>query len=286
MELVQTVTSDRMRLDGAWQLARGEATNAAILLHGVGGNFYSSGLLSHLSNSLHQQGWSVLRANTRGHDLVSLAQIGDRFRWEGAAFETVSRCVRDIAAWLEFVRDRGVSCPVVVGHSLGALKAVYAAAHDPSASPRAIVALSPPRLSYSAFMEGPERESFSETIHRAQQAVRQGRATELLTVKTPFPLLISAGSYLDKYGPDENYNIERFAASVRCPVLYVYGEIELATGGPPFANIVQSLQGLPHQGPPPEFATVPGADHFYTNRYCQVSSVVTTWVTSRMKDRT
>ena len=277
-QLVQTETSDRLRLDGAWQFA-GDGSPAALLLHGVGGNFYGSSLLASLAGVLRDRGWSVLRANTRGHDLVSLAEVNGRYRWEGAAFETVARCVRDVAAWLAFLREHRPARTAVIGHSLGALKAVYAAAHDPSATPDAIVALSPPRLSYAAFANGPERDAFLKTIDQARDAMRRGRATELLTVRTPFPLLISAGAYLDKYGPDENYNLERFAGQVRCPVLYVYGQHELESGGTPFAGIIEAIQRLPHTGPPPQFITVDGADHFYTDRHDEVTRAVIQWLT-------
>ncbi len=284
MELVHTITSDKLKLDGAWYPGPDSNTTAILLLHGVGGNFYSSSLLDRFAAALTQLDLSVLRANTRGHDLVSLAQVNGRFRWEGAAFETVSRCTRDIAAWLAFLREHNLRRLIVLGHSLGALKAIYAAADDPAATPDAIVALSPPRLSYAAFMNGPEREIFSQTIERARKLVQQGQMTDLMTVKTPFPLLITASAYLDKYGPQENYNIERFAARVRCSTLYVYGQLELETGGTAFADIIESLEQLPHVAAQPDFATIPGADHFYTERHGEVVAEVLQWLSRHILD--
>lgn len=280
MQLVHATTSDQLRLDGAFLPPDSANAPVVVMLHGVGGNFYGSSLMDHFASPLREQGMGILRANTRGHDLVSLAQVGQRFRWEGAAFETVGRCTRDIAAWLGFLRERGYPHHIVWGHSLGALKAIYAAAHEPSAVPDAIVALSPPRLSYAAFMHGPERKEFEKTIERARDLIRQAKHSELLTVRTPFPLLISAAAYLDKYGPDEHYNIERFAALVRCPTLYVYGQTELQSGSTAFQGIVESLQSLNYVGPPPVFRVVEGADHFYRDRYAEAASTVLDWLTS------
>ena len=50
--------------------------------------------------------------------------------------------------------------------------------------------------------------------------VKAGQGDELFTSKFPFPLLITAAGYIDKYGPAERYNLLKFAADLAlpCPV--------------------------------------------------------------------
>ena len=62
----------------------------------------------------------------------------------GAAFETVDDCRHDIAAWLDWMRTNVGPDVMLLGHSLGAVKCLYAAAHDPQAAPvRLIVQVEP-----------------------------------------------------------------------------------------------------------------------------------------------
>src|SRR5947209_11384274 len=75
-DLVQTTTRDGVRLDGVYQAPAARASlpvDAFVLVHGTGGNFYSSTLLDALAAMLLDQGVGALRVNTRGHDLISTA---------------------------------------------------------------------------------------------------------------------------------------------------------------------------------------------------------------------
>ena len=280
MELVHTTTSDQLRLDGLWQAPTSGSDQAVLLLHGVGGTFYGTSLLSSIGQRLLESGYGVLRANTRGHDVVSLAQVQDRFRFEGAAFEQLSRCPRDIAAWLALMSERGVKKSIVIGHSLGALKAVYAAAHDPAASPDILISLSPPQLSYTKLMNGPERESFAKTMEQAQQHVQQARYSELMQVKTPVPMIITAATYVDKYGPEEHYNFANFAHLVNCPSYYIYGELELTDKNAAFSAALSTLKSLPFKTNTPDFEIISGANHFYHDRFDEVTQAVLEWLSA------
>ena len=129
VELVKAWTEDRLLLDGSWRLATRDdaslAADAVLCLHGVGGNFYGSRLFQTLSDRFFAKGVSVLRVNTRGHDGIALAATTIGARQVGAAYELIHECQYDIAAWLDFLADRGMKRVVVLGHSLGAIKAVF-----------------------------------------------------------------------------------------------------------------------------------------------------------------
>ena len=161
----------------------------------------------------------MLSVNTRGHDSVFGASLGNIRRRFGAAYEIVDDCRLDIAAWIEFLASRGHERIVLIGHSLGAIKAVYGRRTRRWPQVAAVVAASPPRLVVLRLHELPKRAArFGSRCSTAEQMVAEaGRGDELFTSKFPFPLLITASGYIDKYGPAERYNILKFAADLTCP---------------------------------------------------------------------
>src|SRR5436309_506765 len=131
VELVQVRTADGVRLDGALSTPKhvdSERTlpvDAILAVHGTGSNFYSGALLEGLLPKFLADGLAVLRVNTRGHDVVSMAATLQGARRVGSSLEKVDDCNHDLVAWTEFLVARGYSSIGLVGHSLGAIKAVY-----------------------------------------------------------------------------------------------------------------------------------------------------------------
>ena len=160
VDLVETTTRDGVRLDGIFHATPSAASPALgvdglCLVHGTGGNFYSSTLFQALADRLLQRGCAVLRVNTRGHDLMSSATTAQGGRRQGAAYEVVDDCRQDLAAWLDHLRRRVGPRVGLLGHSLGAVKCLYALAHE-SLPATCVIAVSPPRLSNSWFCSSPE----------------------------------------------------------------------------------------------------------------------------------
>ena len=110
-EIVHTITSDFVRLHGFYRESKETlvtnsetgAISAAILTHGLGGNFYSSRLLFHLAQVLESIGIHVVIANTRGHDMINSSTWAGKTRSVGAAFEDVADSKMDISAWADFL---------------------------------------------------------------------------------------------------------------------------------------------------------------------------------------
>jgi len=281
VELVRTVTRDGLRLDGALSRESGvknrESASAAILLHGVASNFYTSSTFEPLIARLNELSIAALSVNTRGHDLVFGASLGNVRRRLGASYETVDDCRLDIPAWIEFLKSRGHGRVLLIGHSLGAVKAVYTAAQERFAEVAAVVAVSPPRLSYSAFMSAAESNQFWESMNTAQQMAKAGKGDELFTSTFPFPLLVTAAAYIDKYGPAARYNILKFAGDLPCPALFTYGSKELTSGGIPFAGVPDALNSLPGEERR-SIEVIDGADHVYTGTADKLANVVATWL--------
>ncbi|QDU27418.1 Alpha/beta hydrolase family protein [Anatilimnocola aggregata] len=283
VELVRTTTADGLRLDGALHASDDGNVRkkpAVLVLHGVGGNFYSSSTFEPLLPKLHAAGYPTLTVNTRGHDSVFGAQLGNIRRRLGAAYEIVDECRADIAAWIKLLVSRGHQRVILLGHSLGAIKAVYAQAHDRHASVAAVLAVSPPRLSFTAFNNAAESSVFFESMSIARELVKEGSDDELFDARFPFPLLITAASYIDKYGPAERYNILEFTQLLRCPTLFTYGSKELAQGGIAFAGLPEAINKIPAHAAR-DVITIPDADHFYTGVQKLLADRVGEWLTQQ-----
>jgi alpha-beta hydrolase superfamily lysophospholipase len=280
VDLVQTTTADGIRLDGIFQApaqarAAGRAVDAWCLVHGTGGNFYSSTLLEACAERLLELGCSVLRVNTRGHDGISTAAVTGRGGVRlGAAYEVVDDCRRDLAAWALWLRQRAGTRIGLLGHSLGAVKCLYASAQQPDLATR-VVALSPPRLSYSWFCSSPESKQFLENYQEAQRLVQDGQPHALLEVRLPLPFVIAAAGYVEKYGPEERYNYLRFLSAVRCPVLVTLGSVE-AQNNMAFRGAAEALGEVRHGQLAVEI--IAGADHFYTGTRPELLARMEAWL--------
>jgi pimeloyl-ACP methyl ester carboxylesterase len=284
VELVRTTTSDGHRLDGSLLSAAPESNprldvDAFLFLHGVGGNFYAGNMFDHLARTLSQHGAAVLRVNTRGHDSISICWTSTGPLRHGAAYEVVDHCRYDVNTWITFLQSRGYSRIAVLGHSLGAIKAIYCAAQENNPATRCVVACSPPRLSYAAFMNSESQPKFFESLSTAREFVDKGQPEALFQAKFPFPILITAAGYLDKYGPDERYNILRYVGQVTCPMQIVYGQQELDRGGVAFAGLPDELRSRQRPDQQLQITTIAGADHVYTGLYDQLTAAILTWLT-------
>jgi pimeloyl-ACP methyl ester carboxylesterase len=155
-----------------------------------------------------------------------------------------------------------------LGHSLGAVKCVYALAHEPALSAAAlglakVILLSPPRLSYEWFCSSAKREAFLATHHQAEALVQQGRPDALLEATVPLPMAISAAGFLDKYGPQERYDFRTLLPSIRVPALFLFGSVEVENNVA-FQESPALVEARRGRQPNLSLALIPGGDHFYT----------------------
>src|SRR5207302_3286333 len=135
--------------------------------------------------------------NRRGHDGISTAVTNRGGRRQGAAYEVADECRHDLRAWLDWLRQQAGPRVGLLGHSFGAVKCLYALAHEPDLAAACVVALSPPRLSYSTFCAGPHGPAFLETYQGAEALMRQGQPTALLDIAQPLAYVISAAGYVE-----------------------------------------------------------------------------------------
>lgn len=239
--------------------------SALVLVHGTGSHFYSGGVLERFSRQAQVAGLTVLRINTRGHDVVTRLAGRQGAVWGGAAYETISDCRQDLAAWIAFLNERGHSRIGLVGHSMGAVKAIYAQAHDRHPAVGCVIGISPPRFCHERFLSHPACGPFREDLQKAQAFVAQGQGHQLMSVHQPLPLLLTAEGFLAKYGPHDEYDFVKHLPNIHCPSLILVGSESVRTS-PAFGGIPDDLRQLladhPHQ--PLTFELIEGADTVYS----------------------
>jgi dienelactone hydrolase len=282
VELVQVRTADGVRLDGALstpkhiEAGRKPPVDALLAVHGTGSNFYSSGLFEGLLPKLLADGLTVLRANTRGHDVVSMAATLQGSRRLGSSLERVDDCTHDLVAWTEFLVSRGHSSIGLVGHSLGAIKAVYTMTHTPHPAVKRLIAISPPRLSHKYYLASENREEFLAHLRQAEQLVAAGQGETLMNIQTPLPFLVSATSFIDKYGPAEKYNFLRYLDRLKVSALFTFGGIELEDVN--FRGLPEAIIAAASPTQNIQVVTIAGANHVYTGQIEELAYKIRSWL--------
>ena len=286
-EIVSVTTQDTLRLHGLY-CPSGEpqrappqrgSVDAAVLLHGLAGNFYSSRLLTYFAEIMRRLGIDVVLVNTRGHDMINTSTWAGRARSVGAALENIDECRLDVNAWVDFLIEKGAGNVLLFGHSLGAIKALYVQAHQPHPKVRSIIGLSATRLSYQKLINLPRGDLFRETLQRCENLIAKDRGEDPIEVPFPFPTWMTPRCYLEKYGPGDRFNWMSFVDRIDIPTLLTFGEKELREN-PAFVGMEAELAQLKQNWNSLTIETVADADHFYTSKFDELADLITRWLTS------
>ncbi len=111
--------------------------------------------------------------------------------------------------------------------------------------------------------------------------MRHGRSRELIEILFPLAYAISAEGYLDKYGPEERYDILKLIPRVTYPMVMTYGTTELPTSAA-FRGMPDAIAELPGSERR-QMMVVAGADHFYSGMYAELWSRVETGLRQQAK---
>lgn len=260
--LQRVETADGCLLDGSYRALKAAASNGLLsrafggeadflLVHGTGSNFYHTGVLETFSAQASASAGGAWRINTRGHDGIVSIPGRRGSRPGGATHEVISECVHDLEAWTQraAVNGRGV---VLVGHSMGAVKSIYYAATKHPSAVVAVIAINPPRFCHAMWMRHPRADAFRASWNEARARDAAGQGDSFLSVTQPVPFLATAGGFLAKYGPSDEYDIARLLPQTKCPVLVLVGT-KSAAASPAFDGLVETLEGI---SPRPENLTV------------------------------
>lgn len=283
LELIRTKTADGVILDGSLQRPDGSATSSKntvwLLVHGTGSNFYSSGVLQVFAEQLVRGGQSVARINTRGHDIISALPGVRPPRFGGAAFESIADCVHDLRTWVDELVRRDFSRVVLVGHSMGGVKAIFSQAHDPHPNVAAVIGVSPPRFCHAEWQSSPKAQAFRDHFRRATELFESGRGDELMLVQQPLPLWLTAAGFLAKYGPHDDYDFVSLLPRLTCPALLIVGTESVATS-PAFESTPAAVRQLQSTVPQLHLQLIDGANTGYSGHLDAPGRLALDWFAS------
>lgn len=275
MQIHSIQTADGVALQLAYFEPRNVDAPVVICTHGVANSFTHTPLWN-VAQRLHAMGWGVAVLNNRGHDWVSMNPL-DR-RWIGAAYERIEDSALDFEAGMQWLRRRGHRAIVISGHSLGGLKAAYTQAFFPTGEVVALAMFSSPRLPDDKVWDWPAHEKI---LARCRGLVAEGKGEELMHVDMPTNTpalrgLMSAQTYLNKYGPEAATTTLRFAERIRVPVFLLAGSEER-----PQLSFSIELEPALINAPGVTRVTIEGADHMYGGCHDAVAQEFAAWLNRR-----
>ena len=218
-----------------------------------------------LGRELQRAGYTVVAGNNRGTALATplLQRSGPRVLG-GSWFDSLEDAPKDIGAWIAVAAGGGATRIVLLGHSLGAIKAILYAS-QPHAPLAGLVLASPP---FRAFARPPE----AETLARARRAVDAGRPQELIELANPLTFgRTSAATLLSRAAVGDPASR---LGQVGVPVLGIYGTEESDTGGQEDLDRMRQLVAGSFTG-----AMIAGADHMYTGHEAGAAAIIGGWIT-------
>lgn len=295
-----TVCPDGVELMGlaTATLASGDAGVVLAYIPGQYDNGYQFRRGQALLGAASDAGMACLLANTRGQDSFcrlrkhSDGEIGEDYEWVqlGSTFERVGEAGYDLDAWLAFIADLAPRARIVlVGHSHGALKiANHLLASGGAERPTlaGAVLLSPSDdIGCQRDLLG---DRYEEALRWASQRVESGDGRALMpgwAYEDP----ISAGTYLEAYGPDsplrtfafhrpEEATIAAPEAIWPQPTLAVFGSDDIATGPVSSEEAIATMTRWFSGGGRLDAMVVAGAEHEYRGYEDRVARAVTDWI--------
>ena len=108
-----------------------------------------------------------------------------------------------------------------------------------------------------------EAEAFRADYAQALKFIEQGEPERLMAVTQPLPFVATAQGFVEKYGPEDHYDLLRYLPQVPCRTLVIIGTRSPASSIA-FAGLPEASRELAAQKPRIELALVEGANTNYT----------------------
>lgn len=303
LELVQLLSTDKLKLPGLLYVPDKQTKKVAIWLHGMGDTsvFYSSKRTNALGQALTDEGIAFLAFNNRGaHEKKTLSIANSEERFQGGSnYEIISDCIKDIDGAVAFLNSKKYTEFYLIGHSSGANKiCVYNqhAAHNPFSK----FVLAGPGDDNGLFYQELGDTKFTATLAEAKDLKKSGKGLEVMSEASgmaPF----SAQSTYDIMNPNGDYNCfpyyeatsKRLGSKtlfeayrkIRIPTLTVYGENDeyVHTAGSVSEALIL-LEDNTHESIVDDcgFMTIEGTDHGFHDAEDNFAQSVAAWLGGRV----
>ena len=267
-ELVAFPAPGRRRtrmLDGFYRPAPAQNAPLVLFVHGMGSNFYRSGLKKAFLEAAPALRLAILSFNNRGAE-------------RGTEDEKFRTCLADLDAAAAYARRRGHRKLVLVGHSTGCQKIAYWQAKRRHPAVAGLVLLAPADDYATTRRDFGKR--FEHKVAWAKRMVAAGKGdAQVAGLYERF----TAARFLSLADPRRaEANVFRYAGPltqfrrVKCPVLAVFGDQEEFAAIPP-ADMLAILRDKTRSRRFEDWL-IPGADHGFHGLESELAEAVCRWV--------
>ncbi len=291
VELTQITTDDGYIHQGMYAASTRPSKTALLWIHGLSSTFYSNVPLQNtLIRACRRAGFGYASFNTRGHNVVTGIKIVDlsskrgyKYGNGGAAYEKFTDCIHDISAGVDFLRSKGYTNIILVGHSTGANKASYFGSlvtHTPSVQGIALLSPISDRLSINAPI-------WVLPVMKVLSAIGLGNTlipgiSFLMMTPNRIISLLTPASAEDQFtygGPEP---ILDAYAHIHYPVCVMLGEND-EHADRPIADMRVIFDRHAPKVKNYRSQVIDGADHAFTSHEKHVVSALISWVTTILK---
>lgn len=298
-ELIQLLSTDKLKLPGLLFSPEKPTKKVAIWLHGAGDAsvFYSPTRTNALAKALTSHGISLLAFNNRGaHESKKLSYSDSDEAYQGGThYELITDCVKDIDGTVQFLKDKKYTEFYLMGHSTGANKICVYNQHS-NKNPFSKYVFAGPGDDSGLFYAELGEALFTKTLARAKELKKSGNGLVIMPEDSgmhPF----SAQSAYDIMNPNGDYNTFPFYEvatkrlgtkalfeayrKIRIPILTVYGENdEFAYTAGTVSDALIMLEDNTHESIVNDcgFLTIPNTDHGFHGAEDTFAKAVADWL--------
>jgi pimeloyl-ACP methyl ester carboxylesterase len=179
-KLLQISTQDGLYLHGYYLPSENKKVGL-LHIHGFEGNFYENDFIYKLATEMEEKSIGFLTANNRGNGKdTGFNTVSGEYRRIGAWYELLEEAHFDISAWLRYLIGEGYESIVLMGHSLGTMKAIrYLFEGEYKEKINKLVLLSP--FDKKGFMTSIGRGNIESLLNKAQKIIDDGKGDELIS---------------------------------------------------------------------------------------------------------
>jgi hypothetical protein len=98
-----------------------------------------------------------------------------------------------------------------------------------------------------------------------------------MLIRFPLTYYVSAAGFVDRYGPEEKYNVLRLLPRVAVPTLVTYGSTEMQ-GEITFRGMSDAVERLSGAEKSRQVAVIAGADHIYSGVHEVLAARIERWL--------
>lgn len=281
--LVQVTTQDDIKLSGLY--TPGDTTkSAAIFVHGFTTDFYSHAFYHHLTSALKNKSHASILIQTRGTGLhTEFLKSDGNGTFIGSYYEKLSDAHLDISAFIQFLNQQGHSNIILIGHSLGTIKAVrylFEGQHRDKISK--LILLAP--FDKNVFMEIKAPGKLAEFLKVAKQKIALGQGREIVPVPQYEDYPMSYETFYSWYEPTDLNKVWDFhkpdydfpiLQQITIPLKAILGDQDEFVTYPQYnVSPHTALNTIKKYCPNSQTTIIPNANHTFFNLESQLATEI------------